>query len=128
MHLARDLLDNQVYDVKNRRIGRVDGIVIVPRRGKVPRVSRIELGLPVLARRVSRRLADWLARLEERLGIGDGTPVRIDLDRIEHIGIDVHTTVDASRTDAYAWEMWIDRVLVCRIPGSGRGVPGTEEK
>lgn len=128
MRLVRDLLDNEVRDVMDRRLGRVDGIVVVMRRGRPPRVASIELGLPISARRISRRLGDWIARLERRLGVRDAAAVRIDLDRIERIGIDVHTNVDGSRTEAYAWEQWIDRVLICRIPGSGRGVPGEEKK
>lgn len=128
MHLVRDLLDNEVFDVKNRRMGKVDGIVLVMRRGQPPRVAGIELGLSVIGRRISRRLGRWLSRLERRLGVGDGAPVRVDLERVEHIGIDVRTSVDASRTDAFSWEKWIDSVLVCRIPGSGRGVPEEQRK
>lgn len=128
MNLVRDLLDNEVFDVRNRRMGKVDGIVLVMRRGEPPRVAAIELGLSVIGRRISRRLGQWLTRLEKRLGIGDGAPVRVALERIEHIGIDVRTNVDASRTDAYAWEKWIDGVLVCHIPGSGQGVPEGERK
>jgi hypothetical protein len=128
MHLVRDLLDNQVHDLKDRRIGKVDGIVLVMRRGKPPRVESIELGMPTLCARINRRLGAWLSHLERRLGVGDGTPVRIAMDRVERIGIDVHTNIDASRTNVYAWEAWIDRVLICRIPGAGEGVPDEEKK
>lgn len=128
MHLVRDLLDNEVFDVKNRRMGKVDGIVLVMRRGQPPRVAAIELGLSALGRRISRTLGRWATTIERRLGVSDGAPVRVDVDRIEHIGIDVRTNVDGSRTNAFAWEKWIDGVLVCHIPGSGHGVPEEERK
>jgi hypothetical protein len=50
------------------------------------------------------------------------------MDRIASAGIDVRTTIDADRTEVFAWERWIDHVLICRIPGSGRGVPEKERK
>lgn len=128
MQLVRDLLDNQVYDRQGRRIGKVDGIRLVMRRGKPPRVDAIELGLSTLGARIHRRLGAWLSHLERRLGVGDGTPVSIPMEHVERIGIDVHTDIDGSRTDVYAWEAWIDRVLICHIPGAGEGVPDEEKK
>ena len=48
MHLVRDLLDNQVCDARNRKMGKVDGIVLVLRQGRPPRVAAIELGMSTL--------------------------------------------------------------------------------
>ncbi len=128
MHLNRDLLDNQVLDRLNRKIGKVDGIVLVLRRGRPPRVAALELGLPTLAMRISERLGDRARALERWLGVGDGKPVRIPLDRIEAAGIDVRVDIDANPTAVYDWERWIRRVLIGRIPGAGGGGPEAAQK
>jgi sporulation protein YlmC with PRC-barrel domain len=130
MHLVRDLLDNQVCDARNRKMGKVDGIVLVLRQGRPPRVAAIELGMSTLLCRISDRLGHFAARLERRWGITSGEPVRIPLDKIERVGIDVRADVDADRTTVYDWERWLDRVLIQRIPipGGGSGEPEAEKK
>jgi sporulation protein YlmC with PRC-barrel domain len=121
MHLVRDLLDNQVRDERGRKMGKVDGIVLVLRERRPPRVAAIELGMSTLLSRISGRLGQFAARLERRCGITDGKPVRIPFGRIERIGIDVHVKLDADRTTVYDWEHWICRVLIDRIPVPGGG-------
>ena len=128
MHLVRDLLDNQVRDRRHRRMGKVDGIVLVLRQGRPPRVAAIELGMSTLLGRINHRLGRFAARLERRWGITDGEPDRIPLNEIESIGIDVKVKVDARRTGVYDWERWLRRVLIERIPipGGGRDAPDAE--
>ena len=128
MHLARDLLDNQVLDKFGRKMGKVDDIVLVPRRGKPPRVAAIELGLSTTFARIHESLGEWAARQERRFGIGDGKAVRIEIDRLEKAGIDVVADIDAERTRVYDWERWIRRVLIGKIPGHGSGGPEAEKK
>jgi sporulation protein YlmC with PRC-barrel domain len=128
MQLARDLLDNQVIDKTGRRMGRVDDIVLVLRRGKAPRVAWIEMGLSTTLARIHERLGDWGLRLERRLGVNDRGAVRIEIERLDKAGIDIEADVDAERTRAYVWEEWIRRVLIGRIPGHGSGGPEAEHK
>jgi hypothetical protein len=127
MHLSRDLLDNQVCDRANHRMGKVDGIVLALRRGRPPRVAALELGTSTLLGRISRRLGTWAAGLERRLRVGDGEPQRIDVDRIVKVGINVMVDIDADRTKVYDWERWLARALG-RIPGAGSGRPEAERK
>jgi hypothetical protein len=128
MHLYRDVLDNQLRDVRDRRIGKVDGVVAIARRGRPPRLVAIELGFPTRMRRISERLGRWTEAVERRLGVGDGTPVRIRAEHIARVGIDVQVDVDADRTRVYAWERWVRRVFIGRIPGAGSGGPEAAEK
>ena len=128
MQLGRDLLDNQVLDKFNRKAGKVDGIVMVLRTGRPPRVTAIEIGLPTVLARIHPRLGALAARLERRLGIDAGRPVRIDIGRVERTGINVRIDVDANRTAAYAWEHWVCDTLICRIPGAGKRTPEAREK
>jgi hypothetical protein len=85
--------------------------------------------MSTLLARISRRLGRLAARLERRWGITDGEPVRIPVNKIESIGIDVTVNVDASRTTVYDWERWISRALIERIPvpGGGRRAPEAED-
>jgi sporulation protein YlmC with PRC-barrel domain len=126
MHLVRDILDNQVRDARDRKMGNVDGIVLVLRKGRPPRVAAIELGLATLLRRISRRLGRFATSVERRWGITGTDPVRIPFNKIESIGIDVRVAVEADRTAAYDWERWIRRVLIDRIPVPGGGREGPE--
>ena len=130
MHLVRDLLDNQMRDERNRRMGKVDGIVLVLRQGRPPRVAAIEVGMSTLLGRIHHRLGALAARLARRWGITDGEPLRIPFDKIESIGIDVKVQIDADRTTIYDWDRWLRRVLIERIPvpGGGRDLPGTEDQ
>ena len=48
--LVRDVLDKQMLDKNECEIGRVDGIVLEFPEDAPPRVARLELGGPVLAR------------------------------------------------------------------------------
>ena len=128
MHLYRDLLDNQVRDARGRRIGKVDGAVAIVRRGKPPRVTAVELGLPTRMRRIGERCGRWTAALERALGVGDGRPVRIRIEHVVQVGIDVQVDVDADRTAVWAWERWVRRVFIGRIPGAGAGGPEAAEK
>jgi sporulation protein YlmC with PRC-barrel domain len=124
MHLVRDLLDNQVNDKRDRKMGKVDGIILLLRKGKPPKVEAIELGMSTLLCRISDRLGLFAARLERRWGITDGEPVRIPFGKIDRIGIDVRVKVDADRTTVYDWERWICRVLIEKIPVPGGGRTG----
>ncbi len=128
MQIARDLLDNQVLDRENRKMGKVDDVVMVVRRGRPPRLSAIELGMSTMLARIHPRLGSWALRFERRWGIAQHTPVRVEIDRVQKAGINVQVDVDATHTEVYAWEDWIRRVLIGRIPGHGSGGPEAEKK
>ena len=117
MRLVRDLLDNQVCDAQNQKMGKVDGIVLVLRQGRPPRVAAVELGVSTLLCRISERLGRLAARFEQRCGVTDGAPVRIPMDKIARVGLDVRADIDAERTKVNDWERWVRRVLIERIPG-----------
>ncbi len=119
MELIRDMLDKRVLDRKGVSLGRVDGIVLELREGRRPVVAAIESGLPTLARRLHRVLVYFAEALERAAGVGDGSPVRIPCSRISDIGSDVTVELDAADTGALAWEDWVRRRVVGRIPGSG---------
>jgi hypothetical protein len=120
MELVRDVLDKQIHDADDCKIGKVDGIVVVLRQGRAPRVVALELGVVTLANRIHRALGRWVARLERRLGIRDSDPVRIRFEHMVKSGVDVKVDIDGKRTGASKWEDWLAEHVVGRVPGSQR--------
>jgi len=118
LHLFRDLLDKQLVDGEDRPLGKADGVVFEIRADGPPRLVAVEVGASAVLRRVSRRLAEASARIARRLGVGSGEPLRVDPERFVHFGKEVKVDIDAPRTAAYAWERWLRRTLIGRIPGS----------
>lgn len=117
LDLVRDVLDKQMLDRNDCEMGRVDGLVLeIPENGQ-PRLARIEAGGTVLAARVARWLVGPVRKLERLWGPRRLSPVRIPWDRVEKLGRDVHLDVDAHKTTALAWEEWLDKELIDRIPG-----------
>jgi len=118
LKLVRDLLDKQMLDRNDCKLGRVDGLVLeIPEDGQ-PRVVRIEAGGTTRAARVGHwavRPVRWLA---QRIGPKVVSPLKIPWSQVEMLGRDVHVDIDARNTTALAWEEWLDKVLIDRLPGA----------
>jgi Fe2+ transport system protein FeoA len=120
VELVRDVLDKQIEDKKNVKIGKVDGIIIALRKGRAPRVIALELGTATVATRISRGLGRLVERLEEKLGITKGERVRILFEHVTRTGIDVEVDIDGKHTGALKWEDWLRDHVIGPIPGSRR--------
>ena|SRR5689334_16266865 len=117
MHLIKDVLDNQVVDQQDRKMGKVDGIVIEWRADGPPRLLYIEIGPAPLAARLHPRLGAWVAARLRRFGPARGEPARIPWASVQDTGINVKLNRDADTTTALAWENWLREHIVRRIPG-----------
>ena len=116
--LVRDVLDKQMLDRNDCELGRVDGIVIeFPENGQ-PRVARLEAGGSVLAGRVG----DWAKKpvraIAQRIGPKRLSPVKFPWEKVKKLGRDVHLDVDKEETTALAWEKWVDKNIVDKLPGA----------
>lgn len=118
MELIRDCLDKQLSDRQGRKMGKVDGLVMELEQGVRPRVAFIEVGGVVQARRLHPRLASLVARLSKRFGVDSSDPCRFPWSQVVVSGIDVTVNVDAEETPALAWEKWLRRKVIGRIPGA----------
>lgn len=108
MNLIRDCLDKQINDRFKRRMGRVDGIVLEFEPGRQPRVAYIELGVKTLMKRLSRRLGNAITH----------EPYRIPWSKIK-VGLnEVRADVEAEKTPALEWELWLRKKVIGRIPGA----------
>jgi hypothetical protein len=119
VHLVRDVLDNQLMDREQCPMGKVDGIVLVLRKGKPPRLAYIEVGMSTLAHRISTRLGKFAERVGRKRGVRRGEPFRIPWAKVRDVGIDVEVDMDAAETPVLAWEKWLNERVVRRIPGGG---------
>jgi sporulation protein YlmC with PRC-barrel domain len=120
MEMVRDVLDKQIHDQEDRKVGKVDGIVLALRKGRPARVIALELGVSTFAHRVHGRFGAWIERIERKLGIAESDPVRIRFEHVVKTGIDVAVDIDAKRTGAHVWEDWLRDHVIGRIPGAQR--------
>lgn len=117
MELVRDCLDKQLDDSSKRRMGRVDGIILVLEPDRAPRVAYIEVGVTTLMNRLSspvgRKVAHWM----RNRGISPD-PFRIPWGKLK-IGLNqVIADVEAEKSPALEWELWLRKRVIGRIPGA----------
>jgi hypothetical protein len=120
MNLVRDCLDKQLVDQNDRNLGKCDGIIMRLEEGRQPEITHIEVGAVTLASRVHRRFGDWAAALAKRWGIAEYDPFRVPWTKVVVTGVTVTVGVNSEETAALAWEKWLRRNVIGRIPGASR--------
>jgi hypothetical protein len=117
MDLMRDCLDKQLDDIHKRRMGRVDGIILDIEDGRQPHVAYVEVGVKTLLNRLSPRLADVVTGWLKKFGIKTD-PYRIAWGKVK-VGLNrVVADVEAEKTPALEWELWLRKKMIGRIPGA----------
>ena len=116
VHLVHDVLDAQLVDRKQQKMGRVDGLVIELRDGEPPRVAELLVGGSVLAERIGRWMVALTGALSRLLRI-EAEVTRIPFEQVRVIGSCVELDLDARETNTLRTERWLDDHIVCRIPG-----------
>lgn len=119
IHLIRDVLDNRLVDREKCQLGKADGIVLVLRKDKPPRLAYIEVSMSTLAYRLSTRLGKLVEKMGRKWGVRHGKPYRIPWAKVRDVGIDVDLDLNADETPLMDWEKWLNKHIVGRIPGSG---------
>ena len=114
--LVHDVLDAQLVDRTQRKMGRADGLVLELRDGEPPRVAALLVGGSVLAERIGRWMVA-LTRGVSRLLRIEPAVTRIAFERVRVIGSCVELDLDAHSTNTLRTELWLDDHIVCRIPG-----------
>jgi sporulation protein YlmC with PRC-barrel domain len=114
--LVRDLLDDQIVGRDRTNIGKIDGITLHVARGKQPRVTFLESGALVLARRLGRRCERFVAFMTRHFGVRKEPVLRVPWKKVTKVGIDIHVDIDAVTSDAFAWEHWLDDHVIGRLP------------
>jgi hypothetical protein len=115
-HLVRELLDNQLVDRDKLNLGKIDGIAIHVTQGKQPRVTHLESGALILARRLGPRWERVVAFMTRHFGVRKNAVFRVPWSKVTKTGIDIHIDIDGVRSDAFAWEHWLDDHFIGRLP------------
>jgi sporulation protein YlmC with PRC-barrel domain len=118
MEVGQALLDQQVIDRSGQQMGKVDGVLIELRKGQPPRVSSLVIGGGTAAQRLHPGFGRWLLRWRRRWGPRDDQPLEVPWSKVLKIGVDVKVDLEAEQTPALAWEHWIRRCIIGRIPGA----------
>jgi sporulation protein YlmC with PRC-barrel domain len=114
--LVRDLLDNQLVDRDKRNLGKIDGIALHVAKGKQPRVTHLESGALILARRLGPRWERLAMFMTRRFGVRKNPVFRVPWSKVTKTGIDIYIDIDGVKSDAFAWEHWLDDHLIGRLP------------
>jgi sporulation protein YlmC with PRC-barrel domain len=121
LKLVHDVLDAQLVDRKQRKIGRVDSLVLALEEGRPPRVAAILVGGPVRAHRIG-RWALALERVLRSLGrVRRAGVSTIPFDAVRCIGDTIQVDVDGDALESNQLEAWLAEHVICRIPGAGTG-------
>jgi hypothetical protein len=118
LDLVRDVLDTQVVDREETKMGRVDGLVLELRDGQPPRVEAIEMGFVVLAQRLHPRLANGFLRLRRRFSVRRTALYSVPWSQVKNVNaFCVQLDVEAANTPAFAWERWLRDHVIVHFPG-----------
>ena len=118
MKLIRDCLDKQLVDRNDRNMGKCEGIVMTLESGQQPEITHIEIGAVTQATRVHPRFGRWVAAGARRWGAASSDPFRVPWSSVVVTGVTVTIGVDAEKTPVLAWEQWLRRHVIGRIPGA----------
>ena len=119
VHLAHDVLDAQLVDRVQEKIGRVDALLLEIEVGRPPRVATIVIGGAVRAERVGRWFVALRRAWRAMFGQRDEYLSRIPFDKVRRIGDTIELDVEERSLDSEHLERWLKEHVVCRIPGAG---------
>lgn len=119
MKVVHDVLDKSLVDEDDEAMGRADGLVMQVGERSQPRITHIAIGGRALWDRIHPRLGGLSTRLAAMWGPKQREQVRIPWSRVKTVGRDIKLDVGAKETGAIAWEIWLARNVIERIPGSG---------
>jgi hypothetical protein len=118
LDLSRDVLDKQLVDRDETKMGRVDGLILELRGDQPPRVDAIEMGFVVLARRMSPWMERWVEKLR-RFSIRKTARQRVAWEKVTEIKpYQIKLDLKAIETPAFDWERWFRDHFVAPAEGT----------
>jgi sporulation protein YlmC with PRC-barrel domain len=118
MDLICDCLDKQLVDRNGHKMGRVDAIVIEVGDNRKPGVLGIEVSAACQAARLHPKLRKLVESISKLCGVTHQDPFRLPWSKVVSAGIEVVAAVEAESTPALAWELWLRKNIIARIPGA----------
>jgi hypothetical protein len=118
MELVRDCLDKQAVDRAGKKMGRIDGIVLLLNEDQRPRVEAVEVSAVTVARRLHYGLANRALKVISRMTGHEPKPFRIAWKKVSFKSNNVVLDVDRETSPAVTCENWLRRHFIERIPGA----------
>jgi hypothetical protein len=118
LELVHDVLDAQLLDERDERIGRVDDLVLEWRDDGRIRLTDILIGGPARAQ----RLGAWARAISRVLNHGRRIEQRVSkvpFGGVRRIADTVCLDIDGEKLPSSHVETWLRDHIVCHIPGSG---------
>jgi len=115
--VVRDVLDKSVIDRNGREMGRVDGILIEQQPNQPAHLRAVLIGPAALGDRLHPAVGRLVRRIEKRLGVDEGRPVRVPFADIHQIETKIRLRLTISDTAVAAVEQRL-RSWLLRLPGS----------
>ncbi|HJT17912.1 MAG TPA: hypothetical protein VJ853_11005 [Thermoanaerobaculia bacterium] len=120
--IFRDLLDKQLVDANETKMGRADGIVLEIDGDKQPRIDHLELGFSVLARRLGPRAEKWFEAIRTRWSVRKSARQIVPWSKVIDVtNYEIKLDLKAEETPAFDWERWVRNHIVAKIPGGEGG-------
>src|SRR3954466_5407599 len=85
MHLVREVLDKKIVDRDEKKMGRVDGILLRVRDGAPPVVESLELGWVTVAARIHPVVATLVAAAHRRFSVRRSARYHVSWTRVSDV-------------------------------------------
>ena len=118
VHLYHDVIDAQLVDRHQEKIGRVDELLLELEDGKPPRVATIVIGGAARARRVGRWMVACHRAVHALFGQRAEHESRVPFDAVRCIADTIQLDVEADSLDSMHLERWLATHVIRRIPGA----------
>ena len=117
VHLSHDVIDSQLVDRHQEKIGRIDELLLELEDGKPPRVATIVIGGAARARRVGRWLLACHRAVHVLLGHREEQESRVPFEQVRRIADTIELDVEGDALASMRLERWLATHIVRRIPG-----------
>ena len=118
LRLFHDVIDAQLVDRHQEKIGRVDELLLELEEGKPPRVATIVIGGAARARRVGRWMVACHRAVHALFGQREEHKSRVQFEAVRCIADTIEVDVEADALDSMHLEQWLATHIICRIPGA----------
>ncbi len=117
LFLSRHVIDAQLVDKHQEKIGRVDELLLELEEGRPPRVATIVIGGAARARRVGRWMVACHRAVHALFGQREERESRVPFEAVRCIADTIELDVEADALDSMRFERWLATHIINRIPG-----------
>jgi sporulation protein YlmC with PRC-barrel domain len=118
VHLSRNVIDTQLVDRHQQKIGRIDELLLELEEGKPPRVATIVIGGAARARRVGGWMVACHRVVRALFGQRAEHETRVPFDAVRCIADTIELDVEGKTLESLWLERWLSEHVISRIPGA----------